>query len=165
MHAINPRLKSLLDEKTVPYEMIPHRRDYTAQETAADTKTVGEEFAKTVILLIDGRYGMMILPAHHKVDIGKVRMELNAHEVRLATEDEFRMLFPDCEVGAEPPFGNLYNMPVFLSTAIPAKGHMTFNAGTHEDVIRMRYVDYVMLVQPRIFDFSSPAGAARILFH
>ena len=153
---VNPRLKSLLDARTVAYQAMSHPRDFTAQETAADTHTAGKEFAKTVVLLVDGRCVMAVLPAHHKVEFKRVREELDAHSVRLAQEDEIRVLFPDCEVGAEPPFGNLYNMPVCMSSAIPGDGFITFNAGTHEDVIRMGYGDYVALVQPRIFDFSIP---------
>lgn len=165
MQAINPRLKSLLDQKTVVYEAIPHERDYTAQETAADTHTAGLEFAKTVILFVDGHHAMAVLPAHHKVELKKVREELEARAVRLAREDEIRVLFPDCETGAEPPFGNLYNIPVYLSAAVKQEGHITFNAGTHDDVIRMRYNDYVGLVKPRVFDFSLPIGASSISMH
>ena len=165
MQAINPRLRSLLEQKTVEYQAISHSRDYTAQETAADTHTAGREFAKTVVLLVDGHYAMAVLPAHHKVELKKLREELDARSVRLAREDEIRVIFADCETGAEPPFGNLYNMPVYLSTAVKSDGSITFNAGTHDDVIRMRYADYIALAKPQIFEFTIPMGTSHISYH
>ena len=118
MAGIVPRLESFLDEHRVSYETIHHRKDYTARETAEDTHTPAKEFAKTVFLCIDGRYAMAVLPASEFISSKKVRRSLGAGEVRLATEGEVREACPDCDVGAAPPFGNLYNLPVYVSPAL-----------------------------------------------
>ena len=97
---------------------------------------------------------MAVLPAHHKVSIEKLRAHIQAEKLRLASEDEILKICPDCAVGAEPPFGNLYGIPVHLCKDMGSEGWITFNAGTHEDVVRMKYDDYVRLVQPEIGDFS-----------
>ncbi len=154
MPTISKRLQSFLDEHAVPYEVIHHRRDYTAQETAADTHTPGKEFAKTVMLWVDGNYAMAVLPAHRMVDFDKLRQALSAKEVKLASEDEIRELCPDCEAGAVPPFGNLYSLPVYVSEDTAEDERITFNAGTHEDAIRMAYKDFEKLVQPTILQLS-----------
>ena len=97
---------------------------------------------------------MAVLPAHHRVDLHKLGRAMGASEIRLATEDEIATICPDCAVGAEPPFGNLYQVPVYVSEDIARDEMITFNAGTHEDVIRMKYADYEDLVHPRIGDFA-----------
>lgn len=155
MTTLCPRLASFLDEKRVPYQAIHHSPDFTSQETAAHTGTKGKEFAKTVVFKIDDGYAVGVLPAPHHVDFEKLRRWTNAREIRLATEDEMRRLFPDCDVGAQPPFGNLYGLPVYVSSALAEDEHITFNGGTHEDVIRMRYEDFAGLVSPRVINFSS----------
>lgn len=157
MATLNQRLTAFLEAQAVDYEAIHHRRDYTAQEAAAHTHTPGREFAKTVIVWVDGSYAMAVLPAHHLIDLDKLRRALGARDVKLASEEEMRELCPDCETGAVPPFGNLYNLPVYLSTDITADEQITFNAGTHEDAIRMRYADFERLVQPHVLDFSGLA--------
>ncbi|MDZ7290702.1 MAG: YbaK/EbsC family protein [candidate division KSB1 bacterium] len=148
------KLTSYLDERKIPYEIIHHKRDFTAQRTAADTHTPGKAFAKTVILVVDGKFGMFVLPAMLKIDLEKVKHELGAKEVRLATESEFSGICTNCEVGAMPPFGTLYNLPVYVSPLITEDQLITFNAGTHEDVVRMRYNDYEKLVQPVVMNFT-----------
>ncbi|NIR50879.1 YbaK/EbsC family protein [candidate division KSB1 bacterium] len=148
-------VKSYLDENKTPYESIHHRRDYTAQETAADTHTKGKEFAKTVILFVDQKYCMAVLPAIYQVDLDKIKKELNAKEVNLATEEEISQLCRDCEIGAMPPFGNLYDLPVYVSHHLTEDNMITFNAGTHEDVIRMMYDDFEKLVNPKVLDMTS----------
>lgn len=154
MTMVCTRLRALLEDQGVPHETVHHRFDYTAQEAAADTHTRGREFAKVVMLQVDGAPAMIVLPAHHRVDFARLHDELGAKQVRMCNEDEMRQLFPDCEVGAEPPFGNLYGVPVYLSDAMKDDLFITFNAGTHEDVIRMRLEDYVRLAKPRIFACS-----------
>ncbi len=156
MSQIPQRLVSYLEEHAVTYESLHHHRDYTAQETAAHTHTPGREFAKTVLIWVDGSYAMVVLPAHHEVELEKLRLALQAQDVKLASEEEMRELCPDCEVGAISPLGNLYDLPVYLSTAMLADQQITFNAGTHEDVIRMARSDYERLVQPRVLEFSQP---------
>jgi len=148
------RLTSFLEENGVHYETLHYPLDFTAQEKAADTHTPGIEFAKTVLVQVDDDYAMTVLPAHHRVDLEKLRSLLGAHRVRLAPESETAGLFPDCSVGAEPPFGNLYDLPVYFSSAMVDDDMITFSAGTHEHVMRMRRADFEMLVQPQVLDYS-----------
>lgn len=124
------------------------------QHTAADTFTPGRQFAKAVLLWIDNYYALAVLPADHKIDFGRLRNQLGAAEAGLAREDEIRRLFPDCEVGAEPPFGNLYGMPVLVAGQLAQDDIITFNGGTHEDVVRMRYADFAHLADPIVLDFA-----------
>lgn len=148
------RVKSFLQRHNVWFEEVRHRTDYTALETAADTHTPGREFAKTVVVAIDEAFAIAILPAQHHVHLEKLRRAVQARHVRLATEAEMQRLFPDCELGAEPPFGNLYHLPVYMSTALVGDRHLAFNAGTHEEVIRMYFEDFERLVKPRVLDLS-----------
>lgn len=157
MSTLPRRLLSFLEEHAIDFETVHHRRDYTAQEAAAHTHTSGREFAKTVLIWIDNTYALAVLPAHHHVDLEQLRVALGAQEVKLATEAEMQELCPDCETGALPPFGNLYGLPVYVSTTLKAEDRITFNAGTHEDAIRMPYGDFTRLVQPQILDFSELA--------
>jgi Ala-tRNA(Pro) deacylase len=150
-------LLELLEWESVAYEVIHHPVDYTAQETAGDTHTPGIEFAKTVLCCVDGSYAMAVLPAHHRVNWDALRRALGAQEVGLASEDEMADLCPDSEVGAAPPFGNLYQLPVYLSSAMAGDARITFNAGTHADAIRMGMDDYRGVVRPRVIDLSMPA--------
>lgn len=155
MNAACDRLRSVLEDHRILHELLRHRPDYTAQETAQDTETRGRDFAKVVVVQVDGSPAMLLLPADHRVDFERLKKSLDAESVRMATEDEMRALFPDCEVGAEPPFGNLYGLPVFASTAFSRDQHITFNAGDHEDVIRMSFADFERLVEPKPLDFST----------
>ena len=144
-----------LDAHRIPYETIHHLRDFTAQETAADTHTKGKDFAKTVVLFIDDQYYMVVLPAHRQVSLNKIQTGLHARNVALASEDEISAIFNNCEVGAMPPLGELYNLPVYVDKAVQKDFQITFNAGTHEDVIRMRYKDYETLVHPKVMDLTT----------
>ena len=144
------RLIRFLDESGAPYEKIPHRRDVQARETAADTHTPPEEFAKTVFVEVDGKYAMAVLPATHFVSERLLGDALGADHVRLASESQIEELCPDCEVGAAPPFGNLYKLPVYVSPALTKDEKITFNAGSHEHAIRMSYADFERLVKPRV---------------
>jgi Ala-tRNA(Pro) deacylase len=154
MGTISKRLTSFLEQKAVPYEVIHHRRRYTAQRTAEEVHVPGIEFAKTVLVWLDGVPSMVVLPAHHHVDLDQLRHLTGARDVDLATEDEMVGLFPDCEVGAEPPFGNLYDLPVYVAAELAADEQITFNAGSHEEVIRMRYEDFERLVDPLLLRLS-----------
>lgn len=149
------RLTSFLDRSGVSYRQISHTPDFTSQETASHTKTPGREFAKTVVLRIDESYGLAVLPAHHRLDVESLRRWLNARNLRLATEDEMKTLFPDCEVGAESPFGSLYELPVYVSPVLARDEDITFNAGSHEEVIRMKYDDFARITRPSIIHLSS----------
>jgi Ala-tRNA(Pro) deacylase len=152
---ISNRLRNFLEEQRIPYHVIHHRRDYTAQGAAADTHTPGREFAKSVVLSVDGVHAMAVLPAHCRVDVEKLRRALGARDVQLVSEDDIQRLCPDCEVGAEPPLGNLYGLPVYLDRQMTADEQITFNAGTHEDAVRIRMNDFVRTVQPRVMDLCA----------
>ena len=147
------RLLSYLDENGVDYQVIHHRLDYTAQRTAADTHTPGREFAKCVLVEVDGEPALVVLPAHHKVDFVKAFDELHAR-VTLCTEEQVAETFPDCEIGAEPPMGNLYDLPVYVSPDLAREQYITFNAGTHHEAVRIRYEDYATLVRPLTLDLD-----------
>jgi len=154
MHRLNPRLTDLLETRGVPYRSVSHTADATSQMTAAHTHTPGRQFAKTVIVRVDGEFAMAVLPAHLRVDLEKLRKWLNASEVRLATEEEMARLFPDCEIGAEPPFGNLYELPVYVSPLLSHE-RITFHGGSHEEAVEIRYEDFAALAKPSVIDFVS----------
>lgn len=155
MVQVTDRLRSVLDQHQVPYEVVRHARDYTAQRAAQDTHTPGMEFAKVVFVRADGRFVMAVLPAHHRVNLGEMRQALRARDVRLATEDETRRLCPDAEVGAAPPFGMLFDVPVYVSSWMTGDEKITFNAGSHEEAMRINFSDYMKIVQPEVIDFST----------
>lgn len=142
------RLRQYLDEHHVQYELIPHAETPTAQETAAAAHIPGKEVAKTVIVAIDGNWAMVVLPASDQLDMDKLQRVTGASEVRLATEDDFQAMFEDCEVGAMPPFGNLYGLPVFVDQHLREDARIAFNAGSHRELIRMPYDDFERLVHP-----------------
>ena len=151
--ACRTRLKALLDGEKVPYQHLRHDTEYTSQEIAADTHTPGKKFAKIVVLRIGSKFALIVLPAPHRIDLELFKAELQLSDAALATEEEMKSLFPDAEVGAEPPFGNLYGLPVYVSPTLAESDWITFNAGTHQDAIRMRYDDFVRLVQPTKLQF------------
>ena len=148
MSVVAERVKHVLDEHFVCYETTPHVTDYTALETSEHTHTPGRAFAKAVILYADHDLVMAVVPAHHLVDLEAARQHLGARHVKLAREWRIKHHFPDCDSGAIPPFGNLYGMRVLVSPITERNAEITFNAGSHEMVISMSYVDYHNLVQP-----------------
>jgi Ala-tRNA(Pro) deacylase len=150
MAGIAPRLEKFLAERGVDYERIRHRKDFTAQKTAEDTHTPPVEFAKTVFVCIDGSFAMAVLPATDQVSEQKLRLALDARAVELALEEETEDLCPDCEVGAAPPFGNLWDLPVYASPALAEDERITFNAGSHEEAVRLAYAEWVRLVKPQV---------------
>lgn len=154
MSGIANRLREVLEASGVDYEIIPHRRDYRAQRTASDTHTPPEEFAKTVFIAVDERFALAVLPATHTLSPAKLAKSLEADVVRLASEGEMKDLCPDAEVGAEPPFGNLYELPVYVCPVLAQDERITFNAGSHTDAIRMTYAEYARLVQPQVVPMS-----------
>lgn len=154
------RLKEFLRRNNVNFETIVHTNTYTAQGVAAVTHTPGKEFAKTVILNVDGAYAMAVLPASDVVDLKLFEKDLGAANVRMADEAEFAASFPDCEVGAMPPFGTLYNMPVYVDEILQQDDWIVFNAGSHREAIRMAYQDFVRLVDPKVMKFRAPRRKA-----
>lgn len=142
------RLRKYLDEHHVHYELIPHPPTFTAQETAAVTHTPGKAMAKTLVVDINGQWAMVVLPATDQLDLARLRKVTGAAEVRLASEDDFKVLFDDCELGAMPPFGNLYDLPVFVDAHLREDEQIAFEAGSHHEMIRMPYADFERLVEP-----------------
>lgn len=142
------KLKLILDEGNIKYISINHSPAYTARETAASTFVPRREFAKTIIVDLDGEKVMAVVSASRHVDIAALRGLAGADTARLATEDEFRALFSDCEVGAMPPFGSLYGIRVFVDAMVTEGDDLCFNAGSHEQVMRMDCGDYLNLEQP-----------------
>lgn len=148
------RLTEYLDDNDKKYVVIKHSKAFTAQEVAASAHIPGREMAKTVILKVDGDLKMLVLPSTHDVDFDQVKEQLGASEVALATEDEFSSMFPDCEVGAMPPFGNLYDMEVLVAESLTEDEEIAFNAGTHRELVRMAYQDFEDLANPNIVPVS-----------
>ncbi len=155
MSSISKRLRAYLDDEEVGYSILHHDRRYTAQHTAQVLHTPGSRFAKTIFVWLDGLPAMVVVPAPMRLDLQRLKEITGAEEIDLATEDEMGGICHDCELGAEPPFGNLYDLPVYLSADLVGRGRITFNAGTHEDAIQMSYRDYERLVEPLIVDLST----------
>jgi len=150
--SIAKRVREYLEQNKVPYSHCTHRLAYTAQEVAAAQHVPGKEMAKTIILKTDSQFAMLVLPAVMKIDMKTLRDELPFAHLELATEKEFAELFPDSEVGAMAPFGNLYGLPVYVDKSLAEDTEIVFNAGTHVDTIRIKYADFSHLVQPVIVD-------------
>jgi Ala-tRNA(Pro) deacylase len=148
------KLKAFLDEHKVKYVTIKHSSAFTAQEIAALAHIPGKDLAKTVIIKIDGKMAMAVLPASEKVSFENLKEALGANEVRLAYEQEFMDKFPDCEVGAMPPFGNIYGMDVFAAENLSEEEEIAFNACTHTELIKMKFSDFEKLVKPKRIKFS-----------
>jgi Ala-tRNA(Pro) deacylase len=149
------KLKEFLDSHKIKYVSLQHSPAYTAQEVAAMTHISGRDLAKTIIVKVEGTYAMAVLPANRKVVLADLREALGADKAKLATEEEFKTLFPDCEIGAMPPFGNLYGMPVYVAPSLAAEKTIAFNAGTHTEVIKLAYQDFERLVQPKLISFTT----------
>jgi len=148
------KLKEFLDEKKIKYVAIKHSSAYTAQEIAASAHIPGKDVAKTVIIKIDGKMAMAVLPASYKVSFDHLKEALGVNEVRLAYEQEFMDKFPDCEVGAMPPFGNIYGMEVFVAESLSEEEEIAFNACSHTELIKMKFSDFEKLVKPKRINFT-----------
>lgn len=144
------KLRKFLDSHNIKYLVISHSLAYTAQGIAALTHVSGKKLAKTVIVKIDGILAMAVVPASLHVDLDRLRSLTGAQVVELATEREFKDAFPDCETGAMPPFGNLYDMSVYADASLSENEEITFSAGTHRELMRMSWYDLVRLVNPLI---------------
>ncbi len=143
-----------LDEHGVRYELFSHRPAFTAQQMAAEDHVGGMDVAKPVVVKADGKYYMCVLPACCKVDMEALGVYLKAEMVDLASEDELAQLFPDCEVGAEPPFGNLYGMITFMDESLGQDGYVVCQGGSHDRAVKLDVHDYESLVHPRVLKFS-----------
>lgn len=154
MGRIGQRLEEYLRENGAEFEVIPHPTAYTMPEVAAALHIPGRRVAKVVMVNVDERPCMFVIASPDRLDLKKVRDALGAREVRLAKEHEFAALFADSMTGAMPPFGNLYNVPVYVDETLAAQPEIVFRAGTHSRTIRMRYADFARLVQPTVGDFA-----------
>jgi Ala-tRNA(Pro) deacylase len=143
------KLKEFLDGRGVKYVTVSHSLAYTAQEVAASAHVSGKEMAKTLVVKLDGKMALFALPASEKLNMQRVGQETGAKTVELATEAEFGSLFPGCELGAMPPFGNLYGLDTYVTDSLARDPEIAFNAGTHTEVIRMAYADFERLVTPK----------------
>ncbi len=154
------KVKEFLDTQHVRYASISHSVAYTAQGIAALAHVSGKELAKTVIVNIDGILAMAVLPATRHVDLRQLKIVTGAVDVKITPEEEFKNKFPDCEPGAMPPFGNLYDMQVYVDLALAEDKEIAFNAGSHHELIRMSYADFERLVQPLVAEFARQPVAA-----
>ena len=148
------KLRAFLDEHHVKYVTIRHSRAFTAQEVADSAHIPGKEVAKTVIVRMDGRLAMVVLPAPEMISLDGLRAATGASTVELASEKEFSSLFPNCEVGAMPPFGNLWNMDVYCARSLSEDRTIAFSAGNHHEVIQLPFETYRQLVEPVIVRIS-----------
>jgi Ala-tRNA(Pro) deacylase len=148
-------LKEFLDGEKVKYVSIVHSLAYTAQEVAASAHITGRELAKTIIVELDGRMAMAVLPANRKIVLQELRELTGCDRVKFAAEEDFRKKFPDCETGAMPPFGNLYGMEVYVAEALTRNEDIAFNAGSHTEVIRLGFKDFERLVHPKVVSFTT----------
>ena len=148
------KLIKFLDENNVKYIKITHSQAFTAQQVAASAHIKGKEMAKTVIIKINGKMAMAVLPANYHVDFQLLKEITGNEDVVLAHESEFKELFDDCETGAMPPFGNLYGLEVFVAQTLTKNEEIAFNAGNHSEVIKMSYSDFEKLAKPKVLKFS-----------
>jgi len=148
------KLKEFLDSEHIQYVVISHSPAFTAQQIAASAHVKGRELAKTVMVKIDGELAMAVLPASQKVNLDRLRETAGADQVELASEREFRDRFPDCDLGAMPPFGNLYGLEVYVADGLTEDDEIAFNAGSFTELVRMSYGDFERLVQPTVLRFA-----------
>jgi Ala-tRNA(Pro) deacylase len=149
------KLKEFLDANHVKYVSITHSKAYTAQEVAASAHVPGKALAKVVIVELDGEMAMAVLPANRKVVLQDLREITGSDQVRFVAEEKFKDRFPDCEIGAMPPFGNLYGMEVYAGESLAENDEIAFNAGSHEEIIKLAYRDFEHLVKPRVTAFTT----------
>jgi len=148
------QVTEFLDKSGVSYEITEHEPTFTAQRMAAAAHEPGRYVAKPVIVKADGKYVMCVLSASHNIDLRALKSQLGAKKVTLAAEEEIGKIFGDCELGAQPPFGNLYDLPTVMDKALEKDDHIVFQAGTHEKAIKMSMNDYRKLVAPKVLEFS-----------
>jgi Ala-tRNA(Pro) deacylase len=148
------KIVDFLDSEKVKYKVIKHEEVFTAQEMAAAAHIPGKQLAKTVMVKIDKDFAMAVLPAPLKVDLKALKSGVGAKEVKIASEKEFQDLFPDCEIGAMPPFGNLYGIDVFVAESLSEELTIAFCGGSHTELIQLSFKDFERLAQPKILNFA-----------
>jgi Ala-tRNA(Pro) deacylase len=156
---IPQRVREYLDSRNFSHEWLHHAQAFTAQQVAHSIHFSGKHLAKTEVLSADGRLVMGVIPASHRLNLQELRALLEVKHLEMLTEDELGKLFPDCELGALPPLGNLYGMEVWVDRALSESEDIVFCTGTHVDCVRMKYSDFAGLVEPRIGRFSDVWGA------
>ena len=147
------RLQTYLDNHKIPYEVVSHDPSFSARRTAEALHVRGDLFAKVVVAKADQRFVMAVVTSTWRVDFKRLEEVLDSKHVRLAKEQELAELFPDCEVGTMPPFGNLYNMDVYVDQLLTQDEHIFFDAGTHTGAMKLRYQDFAELVRPTVAQF------------
>ncbi|MFQ5817610.1 MAG: aminoacyl-tRNA deacylase [Terriglobia bacterium] len=157
--AVTERLKEFLDQQGVSYEVLRHDPAFTAQQLAASLHVPGRQFVKVVVVKLDGNPALAVMPAPLRINFKQLAAAAGAKKCSLASETEFQQFFPDCAVGAMPPFGSLYNLPTYAEETLAADREIVFNAGTHEEAIRMGYADFVRLSQAWLAKFGEPPPA------
>jgi Ala-tRNA(Pro) deacylase len=150
---IPSKLKDHLDSQKVLYELLTHEEAYTSPEIAHLLHVPGKELAKVIMIRVGERFVMTVLPSTWKIDLSRLKEIFREGPVQIATEEEFKGFFPDCEVGAMPPFGNLYGLEVYVDRSLTEDEEIVFQAGTHHDAIKMRYSDFAALVNPQVENF------------
>lgn len=151
---IAKKIKEMLEQKSITYQVLEHQPAFTALETAQAQHIPGRQVVKSVIVEADGKMMMCILPATHHIDFSRLKQVLRVKEVHLATEKQLAALFPGYEIGAEPPFGQEAHLDIYADKMLEENDSIVFNAGTHTEVIRMKFKDYIALVQPTFADFG-----------
>jgi Ala-tRNA(Pro) deacylase len=152
--AIPQRIRDYLDSQDVPFEPLHHSQAFTGQEVAHSLHLSGKRLAKTLVLKADGKLLMAVIPACHRLNLQDLRGVVEISHLEMLPESELAKLFPDCELGAVPPFGSLYGLEVWVDRAVSDGEEVVFCAGTHEDCLRMKYSDFAKLVKPRLGRFS-----------
>ena len=160
--ALNDRLKSFLAQQRVEHQVLPHREVFTAQEVAEASHVSGRQLAKVVVVREEGKGHLMaVIPATRRLDVSALKELVGSRKLSLDTEDEVGHLFPDCELGAMPPFGNLYDLRVYIDASFGREKEFFFQAGNHHEVARMAYAEYARLVNPVVGDLCLPEGEKR----
>jgi Ala-tRNA(Pro) deacylase len=149
------KLKAFLDEHKVKYHVLSHHERFTSSEIAQALHVPGQELAKVVMVKADGALVMAVVTANDRVDLASLKDVLGAREAKLASEADFRSAFPDCEVGAMPPFGNLYDVPVYADRALTKDEEIVFEAGNHKEAVKLSYSDFDRLVKPKIAEIAA----------
>ena len=154
------KLENYLRGQQIPFQEQQHPIAFTAQDVAAREHIPGKQVAKVVVVFADGKEVMLVLPASYRVDFNRLAPALGASQVRLADEIELRTAFPDCDVGAMPPFGNLYQLPVYVDKSLAEDETIVFPVGTHTETMSLKYADFERVVKPTLAEFAYPAQAA-----
>ncbi|MFI5390705.1 MAG: aminoacyl-tRNA deacylase [Bacteriovoracales bacterium] len=149
------KLEQLLEKNHIKYKTIKHDVAYTAQEIAEKAHIKGNEFAKTVMVKLDGKLAMAVLRGNDHLDLERLKKSSKAKKVEMVKEDDFQKAFPDCELGAMPPFGNLYNLNVYVDDQLSQNKRLAFNSGNHKELISLTYMDWEKLVHPKKADIHN----------